>query len=54
MVVYHLRSVHGVGKLFANFRNGKFRPGIAFTFCTNQFHLPENGREGLKLISKMA
>ena len=24
----------------------KFRPGIgiAFTICTNQFHLPENGR----------
>ena len=54
MVVYHLRSVHGVGKWFAKFRNGKFRPGIAFTICTNQFHLPENGREGLKLISKMA
>ena len=54
MVVYHLQSVHGVGKWFAKFRNGKFRPGIAFTICTNQFHLPENGREGLKLISKMA
>ena len=55
MVVYHLlRSVHSVGKLFAKFRTGDFRPGIAFTICTNQFHLPENGREGLKLVSKMA
>ena len=34
----------------------KFRPGIgiAFTICTNQFHLPENGREGLKLVLNMA
>ena len=32
----------------------KFRPGIAFTICRNMFHLPENGREGLKLVSKMA
>ena len=33
----------------------KFRPGIgiAFTICTNQFHLPENGREGLKLVLNM-
>ena len=29
------RSVHGVGKWFAKFRTGKFRPGIAFTICTN-------------------
>ena len=28
--------------------------GIVFTICTNQFHLPENGREGLKLVSNMA
>ena len=27
----------------------KLRPGIAF--CTNQFHLPKNGRESLKLVS---
>ena len=46
--------VHGVGKWFAKLRNGKFSPGIEFTICTNQFHLPENGREGPKLISKMA
>ena len=24
------RSVHGLGKWFAKFRTGKFRPGIAF------------------------
>ena len=41
-------SVHGVGKWFAKFRTGKFRPEIAFTICTNQFHLPENDSEGLK------
>ena len=23
------------------------RPGISFTICANQFHLPENDREGL-------
>ena len=23
--------------------------GIAFTICTNQFHLPKKGRKGLKL-----
>ena len=28
--------------------------GIVFTICTNQFHLPKNGREGLKLVSNMA
>ena len=25
---------------------GKFRPGIAFTICTNEFHLPKNGLGG--------
>ena len=48
------RSIRGVGKWFAKFRTGKFRPGIAFTICTNQFHVPENGWQGLKLVSKMA
>ena len=51
------RSVHGVGKWFTKFRTDKFRPAIAFTISTistNQFHLPENGREGLKLVSRMA
>ena len=33
---------------------GKIRPGIAFTICTNQLHLPKNDREGLKLVPKIA
>ena len=48
------RSVHGLGNWYAKFRTGKFRPGIVFTICTNQVHLPENDSEGLKLVSKMA
>ena len=48
------RSVYGLGKWYAKFRTGKFSAGIAFTICTDQFHLTENGREGLKLVSKMA
>ena len=47
-------SVHGLGKWYAKFRTGKFGTGIAFTICTNQFPLPKNSREGLKLVSKMA
>ena len=47
-------SVHGLGKWYAKFMTSKFSPGIAFTICTNQFHLPENDRKGLKLVSKMA
>ena len=47
------RSVYYFCKWFAKFRAGKFRPGIAYTIATNQFHLPKNGREGLKLLSKM-
>ena len=31
-------SVHGVGKWFAKFSTGKFRPGITFTICSSQFH----------------
>ena len=27
------RSVHGLGKWYAKFSAGKFRPGIAFTIC---------------------
>ena len=46
------RSVHGSGKWYAKFRTDKFRPGIAFTICTNQFHLPKNGHEALKLVSR--
>ena len=40
------------GKWFTKLRTGKFRPRIACAICTNQFHL--DGREGLKLVSKMA
>ena len=37
------RSVHGLGKRYAKFRTtGKFRPGISFTICMNQFHLPKS------------
>ena len=32
---------------------GEFRPGITFTICTNQIHLPENDREGLKPVLKL-
>ena len=35
-------------------RNGKLHRGVAFAICTNPFHLPKNGRYGLKLVSKMA
>ena len=48
------RSIHGLGKWYAKFRTGKFRSGIAFTICTNQFNLPKNDREGLNPVSKMA
>ena len=48
------RSVHGLGKCYSKFRTSRFHPGIAFTIGTNQFHLPENGRENLKLISNVA
>ena len=61
MVVYHL---HGQTGRFMVWVNGSqssglvnFVPSIAFTIgtiSTNQFHLPENGREGLKLVSRMA
>jgi len=43
--------VHGLGKWYAKFKTGKLRPGIAFTISTNQFHLPKNDREGLKLVT---
>ena len=42
------RLVHGLGKWHAKIWTGEFCPGIAFTICTNQFHLPKNDREGLK------
>ena len=44
----------GFSKWCAKLRAGKLHPGIAFTICTNQFHSPNNNREGLKVVSKMA
>ena len=56
LVVNHLHGQTGRFtvwvKWFAKFRTDKFRPGIAFKICTNQFNLPKN--EGLKLVSKVA
>lgn len=34
-------------------RNGKFHRRVAFAICTNPFHLPKNGRGGLKLVLKI-
>ena len=48
------RSVDGLGKWYAKFRTAKFRAGIAFTICTNPFHLLRNDHEGLKLVLKKA
>ena len=48
------RSVQDLDKWLAKFRTGKFCPRIALTICIIHFHLPENGREGVKLVSKMA
>ena len=49
------------GAWFTTWANGKkisglvnFVPRIAFTICTNQFHLPRKECKGLKLVSKMA
>ena len=33
-------------------QTGESRSRIAFSICTNQFYLPNNGREGPKLVSK--
>ena len=30
-----------MGKWYVKFKTGKFRPGIAFIICRNQFHLPK-------------
>ena len=46
------RSGHGLGKWYAKFKTSKFRNRVYH--CTYQFHLPENDREGLMLVSKMA
>ena len=57
-VVYHLHGRTGWSTLWANCSQiqncVKFRPGIAFTICTNRFHLPENDRKGRKLVLQMA
>ena len=47
-------SLHCLDKWYAEFRTGKFHPGITFTICTNQFHLPKNGRKLPEPVSKMA
>ena len=55
-VVYHLHGKTGLftvwinGKQNYSCRTGKFPSGIAFTIFGNQFHLPENDCETLKLI----
>ena len=41
-----------LGQMLIKFKTGKFCPGIVFAICTNQLHLPKNGRERLKLVSK--
>ena len=44
-----------LGEWFEKFRPSKFHSGIGFTICfTNQFHLPKNSCEGLKLVSKIS
>ena len=44
------QSAHGLGKCQAKFRTDKFPTGIAFTICSNQFHLPNNGRESVRWL----
>lgn len=34
-------------------QTGESRSRIAFSICTNQFYLPNNGRKGPKLVSKV-
>ena len=48
------QSVHGLGKWYPKIWTDEVCPGIAFTLCANQLHLPKNDREGLKLFLKMA
>ena len=55
------KVVNGQTGRFTDWVNGmknsglvNFIPEYGFTVCfTNQFHLPKNGREGLKLVSKI-
>ena len=42
------------GSWFTAWANAKKNSGIAFTICTNQFHLPRKECKGLKLVSKIA
>ena len=50
---FRARNVIGIFEKRAPGLVTEFRPGIAFTICTNPFHLLKNDREGLKLVSKM-
>ena len=50
-VVYHLLKQNGLGRWWAKFRIGKFSSRNG---GPNQFHLPQNGREGLKVVIKNA
>ena len=50
---FRARNVIGIFEKRAPGLVTEFRPGIAFTICTNHFHLLKNDREGLKPVSKM-
>lgn len=57
-VVYHLHGKTGQVTVWVN---DKQNSGVVnffleqhLPFCSNQFHLREDGREGLKLVSKLA
>ena len=56
-VVYHLHGKTGQVTVWVN---DKQNSGVVnffleqhLPFCSNQFHLREDGREGLKLVSKL-
>ena len=57
-VVYHLHGKTGQVTVWVN---DKQNSGVVnffiewhLPFCSKQFHLQEDGREGLKLVSKLA
>ena len=56
LVVFHFtranRSAHGLIEWKVVY-TGKLRLVIVFTICTDQFSFPKNGRESLKLASKI-
>ena len=54
MGAFHLlgQISHGLSKKKKNSGLVNFYSGIAFMICTNQYHLPKNGRESVKLVSK--